>query len=114
MTIQCDGVRQAFTKVDKLSQYDPQKSIDDQKFMHLMKEKVGLGAEPVGGVGNDVNSSDGEEKPVDPNALRYTVSSSICQLHKYRNLDQLSHREISSQRGSIPSYLVRICWRTRK
>lgn len=71
----CDGVRQAFTKVDKLSQYDPQKSIDDQKFMHLMKEKVGLGAEPVGGVGNDVNSSDGEEKPVDPNALRYTTNS---------------------------------------
>ncbi|CAO4379787.1 unnamed protein product [Caenorhabditis nigoni] len=73
----CDGVRQAFSKVDKLSQYDSQKSIDDQKFMHLMKEKAGLGADQTGNVGHEVNHSDGEEKPVDPNALRYSTKTPI-------------------------------------
>ncbi|CAD6198036.1 unnamed protein product [Caenorhabditis auriculariae] len=38
----CDGVRQAFCTVNKLSQFDAQKSIDDQKFFHAIKEAVGL------------------------------------------------------------------------
>ncbi|KAF1751040.1 hypothetical protein GCK72_017592 [Caenorhabditis remanei] len=71
----CDGVRQPFVKVDKLSQYDSQKSIEDQKFMHVMKEKVGLGADQTTASGNEVNQSDGEEKPFDPNALRYNTNS---------------------------------------
>ncbi|CAI2354459.1 unnamed protein product [Caenorhabditis sp. 36 PRJEB53466] len=71
----CDGVRQPFAKVAKLSQYDPQKSIDDQKFMQLLKEKVGLGTEQNAASSSEVTNSDGEEKPVDTNALRYTTNS---------------------------------------
>uniref|UniRef100_A0A8R1DLR6 Box C/D snoRNA protein 1 n=1 Tax=Caenorhabditis japonica TaxID=281687 RepID=A0A8R1DLR6_CAEJA len=73
---ECDGVRQPFTKVDKLSQYDSQKSIDDQKFMQSMKDKAGLGTDQAGIANSEVlTNSDGEEKPVDPNALRYTTNS---------------------------------------
>uniref|UniRef100_A0A1I7V006 BCD1 alpha/beta domain-containing protein n=1 Tax=Caenorhabditis tropicalis TaxID=1561998 RepID=A0A1I7V006_9PELO len=71
----CDGVRQPFSKVEKLSQYDSQKSIDDQKFMHKMKERAGLGAEYTTSTNNEINTADGEEKPFDPNALRCSTNS---------------------------------------
>ncbi|CAL2045165.1 unnamed protein product [Caenorhabditis brenneri] len=71
----CDGVRQPFIKVEKLSQYDSRKSIEDQKFMYSMKEKVGLGAEQTALPGSEVTHSDGEDKTLDPNALRYSTNS---------------------------------------
>ncbi|CAB3397300.1 unnamed protein product [Caenorhabditis bovis] len=71
----CDGVRQPFTKVEKLSEYDPQKSIDDQKFMHTVKEKIGLDADKANQSQNIEGSSSNIDQ--DPNALRQNANSGI-------------------------------------